>query len=135
MVDDSLHWLEPLCDFLGIHEEIDLVGSATDGVEALRCIEKLRPELVLIDVQMPGMDGLETVSLIRGRFRETRILMMSFDDDPAVRESCAAYGAHAFVPKSAAPDSLLDEIFRICKRTGSPAARPDPGHTHATMAI
>ena len=126
VVDDSSHWLEPLCYFLESHSGIALVGTASDGVEALASIERLRPELVVLDVQMPRMDGLETVTLIRGRFPETRIVMMSFDDSPAVRKSCEAWGAHAFVPKSAPPASLLDEVFRICDRSHPGAADTVP---------
>jgi DNA-binding NarL/FixJ family response regulator len=117
VVDDSIPWLEALCGFLRSHPGIAVVGTAPDGVEGLSLIHRLQPELVVLDVQMPRMNGIDTAAVISRRLPETRIVMMSLNDDTVTRERCGASGAHAFLPKSTTPDSVLEEIFRICDRT------------------
>lgn len=124
VVEDSRKWLEPLCLFLATHPGIAVVGTAGDGLEALGRVESLRPELVLLDVQMPRMTGLEAAALIRARFPATRILMMSFDEDSVTLESCMAAGAHAFISKQTAASLLLPEILRICGRAAPLSAPP-----------
>ena len=125
LVDDSTKWLTPLCAFLANEPAGAIVRIAHDGLEALGRIESLRPALVLLDVRMPRVGGLEAASLIRTRFPEMRILMMSTDDDSMTRESCFAHGAHAFVPKSEAGTELLPAIFGLFGG-GEAVAQPEP---------
>lgn len=113
VVDDSPRWMETLCAFLGNEPALVIGGTARDGIEALGRVATLQPALILLDVRMPRMDGLETAALIRVRFPEMRILMMSLDDDSGTREACFAHGAHAFVGKSKGATELLPAIFRL----------------------
>jgi CheY-like chemotaxis protein len=83
------------------------VGEAASGVEALRAIEELEPDLVLLDVRMPDMDGIETAERIRARRRDTVVVLMS-SDDSAESES---QGVAAFLAKHRLKAALLRELW------------------------
>ena len=126
VVDDSPQWMESLCEFLASEPALVLAGTARDGLEALGQVVTLRPALVVLDVRMPRMNGLEAAALIRARFPEVRILMMSLDDDAGTRAECFAHGAHAFVAKSKGAAELLPAIFRLFNMDSGTAQTP-PG--------
>ena len=126
IVDDSPRWMEPLCAFLANEPALVIAGTARDGLEALGQVVTLRPALVVLDVRMPRMNGLEAAALIRARFPEVRILMMSLDDDAGTREACFAHGAHAFVAKSKGAAELVPAIFRLFNMDGG-TAQTAPG--------
>ena len=77
--------------------------EACDGAEALEACRACRPDWVLMDVRMKGMDGISATRLLKSAFPETMVLIMTSFDDPGVREAASAAGACAFVPK----DDLL----------------------------
>lgn len=126
VVDDAPEWLNTICLFLESAPAITVVGTARDGLQALALVEALRPELVMLDVRMPRMHGLDAVALLRACFPEVRILMMSAEDDAETRDACLATGAHAFVPKCAAATALLPAIFGLFGGAGT-AAPAVPG--------
>ena len=126
VVDDSAHWLETVCAFLESAPAVAVVGTARDGLQALALIEALRPALIMLDVRMPRMDGIDAVALFRACFPEVRILMMSADGDAETRAACLSTGAHAFVAKGEAMRALLPAISRLFDG-GGPAAPAVPG--------
>jgi CheY-like chemotaxis protein len=79
---------------------VDETFEACDGAEALEACQACRPDWVLMDVRMVGMDGISATRLLRSAFPETSVLIMTSYDDPGVREAAAASGACAFVPKN-----------------------------------
>jgi DNA-binding NarL/FixJ family response regulator len=82
------------------------VGEAASGAEALRAIEELDPDLVLLDVRMPDMDGLETAQRIRATHRRTVVVLMS-TEEAANAGTCAA----AFVPKQRLRATVLRQLW------------------------
>ncbi len=108
VVDDSSLFLDTVEGLLDEQPFVDVVGTANDGAEALQGVCELRPDLVLMDVNMPGMDGLETASLVHTLFPATKIMMMS--SDPELEPACRKSGANAFARK----DNLKEEFgFRL----------------------
>jgi two-component system, NarL family, nitrate/nitrite response regulator NarL len=99
VVDDSPTFLEVVCALLELEEEIDVLARAADGVSALEVVADLRPDLLVMDIDMPYLDGLNAAMLISTRFPRTRIVLMSADDSPELRADCLACGADAFVHK------------------------------------
>jgi CheY-like chemotaxis protein len=83
------------------------VGEAASGVEALVAIDALDPDLVLLDVRMPDMDGIETAERIRASRRDTVVVLMSSDDSARAD----ARGAAAFVAKHRLKAALLRELW------------------------
>lgn len=90
--------------------DIAVVGEASTGVEALAVAEMHKPDVVLMDIRMPDMDGVEATRTIVQRHPDTRILALTtFDDEPTVRAMLAA-GASGFLLKDTEPASLIEAI-------------------------
>jgi DNA-binding NarL/FixJ family response regulator len=96
---------------LNIDGRFEVVGMAGDGAEGIRVCEELQPDGVLLDVMMPGMDGLTALPQIRERCPTARILVLSADDRPEVIERALAGGADGYVLKSASVDDAIDSLL------------------------
>jgi len=121
IVDDSAYMRVVLKDILESDPDIDIVGSAKDGVEAIEKTRTLSPHVVLLDIQMPRMDGLATLRRIM-RDNPTRVIMLSamdkFDDQLPIR--ALEFGAVDFISKPSGPVSIdivnfKDKIVEIVK--------------------
>ncbi|GAB4367837.1 MAG: hypothetical protein Kow0062_00510 [Acidobacteriota bacterium] len=106
VVDDSPAFLEAARALVEHEPGLDLAGTAADGREALAACVRLRPDLVLIDAFMPGLDGFEATRELRRAGATVRIVVISLNDDPALRAASRAAGADAFVPKGELADRL-----------------------------
>jgi DNA-binding NarL/FixJ family response regulator len=113
VVYDSDVALRTVCALLGTGKNIQVVGTAKDGCRALDEVQALRPDLVLMDMEMPVMNGLEATSLLRIRFPEIRVIVVTIHDNQEVQKACRAVGAHSFVAKSRAHVDLVAEICRL----------------------
>lgn len=99
----------------GLLEAADLavVGEAADGREAVTAARVLAPDVVLMDIRMPGMDGIEATGLISAEARAPRVLVLTtFDLDEYVYRALAA-GASGFLLKDAPPDRLVDAVRTV----------------------
>jgi DNA-binding NarL/FixJ family response regulator len=116
VVDDHVVVREGIRILLGLQPDIQVVGEAIDGSEAIKKVHELMPDIVLMDIAMPGMDGLEaTKELTKEEGEQARILMLTqYADDENVRASAKA-GAFGFIPKSSASSQLLDAIRAASK--------------------
>ncbi len=99
VVDDSPVFLEAACALLELTKDIDIVGIAANGVNAIEVVASVRPELVLMDIDMPYLDGLNAALLLSTCFPDVSIVLMSADDSDEIRADCQACGAVAFVNK------------------------------------
>jgi len=100
VIDDSPSFLEVICELLEREDVIDIIARGCDGMEAIEMTAKWNPDLVLMDVDMPQLDGLNAALIISTRFPSTRIILMSVDDSPQLRADCVACGGTSFVNKS-----------------------------------
>jgi DNA-binding NarL/FixJ family response regulator len=102
---------------LGDEDDIDVVGEATDGAEAVGAAVRDRPDVVLMDIRMPGMDGLEATRLITAdpRLRATKVIVLTtFDLDEYVFGALKA-GASAFLLKGVEPPALIDAVRTVAR--------------------
>jgi DNA-binding NarL/FixJ family response regulator len=99
VVDDHPAILEAICAVLEVQGLVEVVGQASDGVEAVHAVAELKPDLVVMDVCMPRMNGLETASVLLQHFPEMRVVLMSGEPSAELREQCRAAGADGFVFK------------------------------------
>ncbi len=98
---------------LDAEDGIEIVGEASTGVEAVAAVEVLKPDVVMMDIRMPDMDGLEATKAIVQRHPDSRILALTtFDDEPTVRGMLGA-GASGFLLKDTNPGQLIDAIHVI----------------------
>jgi CheY-like chemotaxis protein len=109
-------WVQPV---------IDIVGGAGDGLEVIEAVAALQPDLVIMEVHLPYLDGLKASTVIARYYPDVQIMLMSADDSPKTREQGRIHGAHAFVPKDElivgmhqALEELFPSVFQI---TAKPA--------------
>lgn len=92
------------------HSEWTVCGEAANGQEAFDLVKKLRPELVVLDISMPVMNGLQAANAIRQSVPETKIVILSMHDSPHARQEALKAGANGYVIKTAEPAELFDTI-------------------------
>lgn len=110
LADDQRVVREGLGTLLGLLEGIELVGTAADGAEAVELARRERPDVVLMDVRMPRMDGLEATARITAGLRETRVVVLTtFELDEYVFGALRA-GASGFLLKDIDPPDLLAAV-------------------------
>jgi DNA-binding NarL/FixJ family response regulator len=111
IADDEPLIRETLSELL-VEEGFDVVGVAADGAEVIRGVEELHPDLVLIDVRMPIMNGIEATRRIHAEHPNTLVVALSAYDDPALAAAAREAGAADYVPKGTPSRELVERIRR-----------------------
>ena len=112
-VDDHPLLREGIAALISIAPDMQLVGTCSNGREAIEQFRALRPDVTLMDLQMPVMSGLEAIAAIRGDFPDARIIVLTtYADDVQVVRAFKA-GASAFLVKNLAHQELLDTIRSV----------------------
>ena len=106
VVDDHPAVRTALAARLSDEDDLTVVGECRDGSEVLEAFARLRPDVVFMDLAMPGMDGLAATQALCGVQEDARVIMLTADAG-SVRESAAAAGARALVPKGTPAESML----------------------------
>jgi DNA-binding NarL/FixJ family response regulator len=114
LVDDSPVALNGLQGILRNHSDIEIVGEAGDGVEAICKAEALRPDVILMDAQMPGMDGVEAARRIKTLLPCVKVLFMAVH--AAHINAALEAGADGFVMKDCGRQELLEETRKLGSR-------------------
>ncbi|MBO1414832.1 response regulator transcription factor [Streptomyces sp. FH025] len=110
LVDDQPLMLVGLGILIGDTDDLEVVGEAGDGCEAVRLVRELRPDVVVMDIRMPGMDGIEATRQATAEPDPPKVLVLTtFDDDEYVYGALRA-GASGFLLKSMALDAILEAI-------------------------
>ena len=100
VVDDSPVFRRTVCTFLARYKGIEVVAAAESAPEALRLLDRLRPDLVLLDFHLPLVNGLVAMEQIHRRFPATHVVILTGYDEPELRRASLEGGAFAFIPKS-----------------------------------
>jgi DNA-binding NarL/FixJ family response regulator len=114
VVDDSPLALERICSYLDTEPALQVVGTAADGVEALKCAEQLHPDLVLLDLQMPGMNGLEVAARLSASVCGPLVVIVTGFETPGIGQRLLACGVAGLVSKQRLSEELpklLDQIL------------------------
>ncbi len=112
LVDDHAAVRQGLRMWLGLQPNLSIVGEAGNGRTALVLVRELRPDVVLMDVEMPGMDGVAATSLLLAENQQTAVIILSAYTDSQIRTRALAAGAVAVVDKHSGSDDLLRAIYQ-----------------------
>ncbi len=106
VVDDHTIVRDGICALLALATDIEVVGKAANGMEALKKVRQLAPDVVLMDIAMPIMNGLEATRRIHKEFPETKVLVLTQYDEKEYVFSIIEAGARGFISKTAASSEL-----------------------------
>jgi DNA-binding NarL/FixJ family response regulator len=102
LVEDDRGLREALRDML-VDTDVEVVGEALDGVEGLDLATRLEPDVILMDMRMPRMGGLEATRLIKDRLPHVQVVILTAYEDPALQEDAANAGVYAYLVKGCPP--------------------------------
>ena len=122
LVDDQPTVRRGLLMLLHLEPDIQIVGEASTGREALRLALSLAPDVVLMDVEIPEMDGIEATAALRLAISQSAVVILSIHTDRQTRLRAQAAGAVAFVEKGGTTDTLLSAIRQAAGQTGTSLA-------------
>ena len=114
LVDDSPLFLEQTRAWLSRQEGLEVVGSATSAADGMALAARLRPRVVLMDIDMPDMNGIEATRRVKSQHAPPRVVMLTLYGNRDYREAAAEAGADGFVSKSDLATELLPCLRRAC---------------------
>ena len=128
VVDDFAPWRRFVCSMLQEQPELRIVGQLSDGLEAVQKAQELRPDLILMDVGLPGLNGIEAARRIRKVSNNSKIVLVSANRDLDFIEEAFFSGVSGYVLKYAAQTQLLPAIKAVMQdeRFLCPCLRQDP---------
>jgi DNA-binding NarL/FixJ family response regulator len=130
VVDDNEPFRRFICSTLGKRPELHIVCEVSDGLEAVQKAEELHPDLVLLDIGLPSLNGIEAARRIRRLSPETKILFVSQETSPEAVQVALALGGHGYVVKTDAGSELLEAVDAVL-RGGQFVGRRFSGHDFA----
>lgn len=114
VVDDNAEVRRELRTLLPLAGDLEVVGEAADGLEAVRLVEALRPHAILLDLHMPVLDGCEAARRIKDRWPACRVIALTVHDDQTTRQKARQAGVDVFLVKGAPLAALVDAISGQC---------------------
>lgn len=113
LVDDHALARESLKDMLADESDLEVIGEAANGREALALCSMVKPDLVMMDVRMPEMDGLEATRVVKKSHPKTSVLMVTMHENPDYLLEALRAGAAGYVLKDASQDEVLDAVRQV----------------------
>jgi DNA-binding NarL/FixJ family response regulator len=113
IADDHRLFAESLARSLGFDPRIDVIGLARNGVEAVRLVRELAPDVVLMDLRMPLLDGVEATRQIHATNPTTTVFVLTGSESAAEIEQARAAGAAGYLTKDRTTDELTDALFGL----------------------
>jgi DNA-binding NarL/FixJ family response regulator len=110
---EDRHDLRTLVRIVFEGEGLRVVGEAADGASAADVVERAAPDIAVVDLAMPGVEGPELVVILRERFPELRIVVYSGSVEPGIGERLLSLGADRFVSKEVTPQGLVDVVREV----------------------
>ncbi len=126
LVDDHAFFRDGIARGLVKSGRIEVVGAAEDGPSGLDLIRRERPDVALVDYQMPGLNGLDLVAAVAAEQLRTKVLLLSAITEPSVIARALEHGAGGYVSKDASRREIVDHVLRLAD--GAAAPRTQPGN-------
>ena len=116
VIADDHHLIrQGLRDLLEKESDIQIVAEAKDGREVIDAVHRVRTEVIVMDVEMPGIDGIVATRMIRASFPDIRVVMLSMHSDPVLIRKALDNGARGYVLKKSAGEELVKAIRTVCR--------------------
>lgn len=112
IADDHQIVIDGLTLLLKSEEKINIIGTANDGLQAYNAIQKLKPDIALIDLRMPEKDGLEIIKSLVHK-TNTKFIILSMHQDKRILQDAINYNTYAYLLKNVGKQELIDTIFRV----------------------
>ena len=116
VVDDAANLRELLTLLLEIEDDFEVVGTASDGRQAIEAAVSLQPDVILLDLAMPVMDGLQALPALREHLPQARIVIFSGFEHQALAEEALQAGADAYIEKGTSVTQLVTELRELRRR-------------------
>jgi two-component system response regulator DegU len=113
VVDDQHLFRKGLISLIKEFEELDIVVEATNGNELVEKLKTKKPAVVLLDLEMPGMDGIETTEYLQRKYPEIKILILTMHNEEEIILHLIEKGAHGFLLKDQPIETLVDAIYAV----------------------
>ena len=113
IVEDHKILREGLISLLDSEADIEVTGEAEDGLEAIRCVEEYRPDLIILDLSMPRLDGISAIREIKGRYPETRVMALTIHESEDYILDAFRSGADGYCLKDASHSELLTAVRNV----------------------
>jgi DNA-binding NarL/FixJ family response regulator len=120
VVDDSPKDLNALCNFLRNQERIEIVGTASNGIELMKIAEASQPDLVITALHMPRLNGIECTLRLRELMPQTRFIIFTDMNAPFTEAECAVPGADFYLYKEHMPERMMTAIHRLFPALAQP---------------
>ncbi len=113
LADDHLVVLQGLRAMLEAEAEINVIGEASDGIEVLDMLDRLQPDVLVMDLKMPNLNGLETARLLKKRGIRAKVIILSMHTSAPYVVQALKYGVMGYVSKDDSADELVDAISQV----------------------
>ena len=119
IADDHAMVRAGLSQLLGSFDDLEVVGTASDGLEAVDAVGELRPDVVLMDLSMPNMDGIEATAAVKQQYPDTHVVVLTTFQEPRQVSAALGAGASGYLVKDVEPEVLVAGI-RAAVQGGAP---------------
>ncbi len=123
IVDDNPETRENIRKLLQFESDVEVVGAARTGIEGIELATETRPDVILMDINMPDMDGIQATEMIRKKIPFTQIVILSVQNDTKYMQRAMMVGARAFIAKPPMVDDLINTIHQVGKMAAEEKAR------------
>jgi DNA-binding NarL/FixJ family response regulator len=113
VVEDSDVFRKFICSTLGKRAELQIIDEVSDGLKAVEKVEELRPDLIVLDIGLPSLNGIEAARRIRKLSPQSKILFVSQESSADIVQEALGTGAHGYVVKSEAGSELLPAVKAV----------------------
>src|SRR5262245_22659558 len=132
VVEDSELIRRRICAMLAESPRLHVVAEAGDGLEAIRQFQRFRPQAVVLDIQLPGLSGVEVLRRIKAVAPQCAVVMVTSFDQKLFREVCGMFGADAFFQKGTQFELVAEFLNSLVSRPASHPAGASPGTAQRT---
>ena len=111
VVDDNSLYRGGVCNMLEKHPNLQVVAEAEDGHAAVQAVENLKPDVVLMDVSMPILNGIDATRIIKSKYPNVRVVILSMHDAESIAEAACKAGACWCLNKECSPNEIIQAIM------------------------